>query len=227
VQIKNYLRQTAGGGEVKTNKTVWYRLMQFAGDNPAAFADEDLLKYADSLSTQDFEEGTALQQKIRENVRNGDAIQTDNQLVTGALRQLGIKTAGKISDKDTERAQNFRYEFQRSVNDEFRRTGKQPSIQDKQGMVDRLTMEVVTKRGVFSDSTAPLFEASQVIDVKVPGTDEKVILAAIRANPAMAQAKMRANGLQSEDDLVRFMYLLGKGLVSQEPVYDSGGPQSR
>lgn len=225
VRIKDYLEKSEAG--VKTDIPSWTKLMNLAGDEPAVFAEMDLLPYKHLLSEQDYQTMDNLRRGIKEDVRVGDPVQTDNQLVAGALKEMHIQTTGKVSVRDAERAGNFRYAYVSAVNAQFRTSGKKLSFEDKQKIVDRLTMDVVTQRGVFSDSTAPLFEATNVVDVDVPKAAEQEILAAIRNNPARAQAKMRANGLQSEAELVKFMFMLGKGLVAEEPGYDTGGAQSR
>lgn len=181
IQIKNYLASGARGAD-KTDTSVWYGLKQLQGDDPKAFADADLLKYRASLSETDFQQFADAQGKIHEDIRNGYGVQTDNQMVESALRGMGIKTTTKASERDLNRAQTFRYQFDREISALQKEQGKKASEDQKQATIDRLTLEVVTERRFFSDTKKRVFEVNpeeQIQEVVIPKDERKRIIAAL------------------------------------------------
>ena len=192
--------------QVKTDVGVWYPLIQMAGDDPLGFADVDLLKFRNAIDEEDLQQLAKQQEAIRENVRAGDPVQTDNQIVLGALRELKVKTAGKIPADDAERAAEFRYAFQKAVNDQFRVTGKQPSVEDKEKIKDALMVEVVTgTRWWGGTKKARLFEAEEVREVVVPKEERKKIITALEKR-----------GVEATEERIQHYYLRGKGLATKE-----------
>ena len=203
VRARDYLQKDR---QVKTDVGVWYPLIQMAGDDPLGFADVDLLKFRNAIDEEDLQQLAKQQEAIRENVRAGDPVQTDNQIVLGALRELKVKTAGKIPADDAERAAEFRYAFQKAVNDQFRVTGKQPSVEDKEKIKDALMVEVVTgTRWWGGTKKARLFEAEEVREVVVPKEERKKIITALEKR-----------GVEATEERIQHYYLRGKGLATKE-----------
>ena len=203
VRAKDYLQKD---GKVTTNVGVWYGLTQMAGDDPIGFAEVDLLRYRNAIDEEDLQQLAKQQEAIRENVRAGDAIQTDNQIVLGALRELKVKTAGSIPQDDAERAAEFRYAFQKAVNDQFRVTGKQPSVEDKEKIRDALMVEVVSGTSWWGGTKkSRLFEADEVREVVIPKEERKKIIAALQKR-----------GVEATEDRIQYLYLRNKGLASKE-----------
>lgn len=200
ITIKDYLAKREAG--VKTDAGKWYELVQLAGDKPIEFASLDLLQYRNVLSETDFEGLAKKQGDIKEDVRKGDSIATDNQLVNQALREMKIKTGAKASVNDAERAGRFRMAFERELSTVVRTTGKTATPEDKQKIIDRLMMEVVTDKGFFRDTTARLFEAEdEILEIVVPKDERKSIIAALQ----------RAGKPVNEQNIQQ-LYLRGKGI---------------
>ena len=198
LEIKKYL---AAGGATETDRERWYELTKMAGEDPKKFAELNLLDDVNNLDEADFEAFGKLQEGIKEDVRVGDPIQTDNQVVAGALREMGVQTTGKVSKGDAMRAADFRYSYQKAVDEQFRATGKKPSMADKEQIRDQLMIKVIEERGFFMDSTAYAFEADKVLGVVVPEADRKQIVAA-----------MKRNGEPITEAQVQLYYLRGKGI---------------
>jgi hypothetical protein len=195
IQIKNYFA-SGSKGDVRTDTERWYELKQLQGENPKAFAEVDLLKFRGALSETDFQQFADAQVKINEDIRNGYGVQTDNAMVDSALRGMGIKTTAKAGERDLERASKFRYQFDQEISALQKETGRKASEDEKGSVIDRLTLEVVTKRGFFSDTTRRVFEIQpdeQIEEVVIPKDERKRIVAALqRRNIEVTEERIQA-----------------------------------
>lgn len=195
IQIKNYLASGAKG-DVKTDTTVWYGLKQLQGADPKEFAEADLLKYRGSLSETDFQSFADAQGKINEDIRNGYGVQTDNAMVESALRGMGVKTTAKAKERDLDRAAKFRYQFDQEISALQKETGQKASEDQKRSVIDRLTLEVVTERGFFSDTKKRVFEVNpdeQIEEVIIPKDERKRIITALqRRNIEVTEDRIQA-----------------------------------
>lgn len=204
ITIKDYLKRREAG--IKTDAATWYGLIQMAGDDPIQFTNLDLLKYRSVLSESDFEALAKKQGDIREDIRKGDAVQTDNQLVNDALKQMRIKTGSKAPVEDAERAGQFRMAFERETMNFVRLTGKSANPEDKRKIIDRLMLEVVTDKGWFFDTKARLFEAEDVVEVVIPKDERKKIIAALQKY-----------GREVNERNIQALYLRSKGMTGGVP----------
>lgn len=185
----------------ETDIAVWHQINQLAGKDPKAFMDFDLTKVAGSLSVADSKGFGARQEELRLDIRNGDPMRTNNQLVTEALRELQIKTTGKVSEEDAKRAADFSYAFERAVDEQFRATGRKPTVAEKREIKKQLMIEVVTERGFFRDTTKRLFEAETVLGVVVPDDERKEIT-----------DFLKRNGKEVTEAQIQLWYLRGQGI---------------
>lgn len=144
VQLQDYLRerakQAASGTSVKTD---WVLYLE-TRDKLAAGENVDLRPLATRIAGPQLEQLVDIKTKRNPSGKTPEVASSEQQIGT-YLSRLRIKDEDKgqfVSQAYTE------------FNDVLKRTGKEPSFDERQAILDRLTMDVVTvKRDWFPDST--------------------------------------------------------------------------
>lgn len=153
--LRSYADRLSKGDPVETDWPTYYGLMSKAGTDPTTFATENLLGYRGKLGNGEFKQLTDLQLSIR----NKDAASADKQLagfrtheqiVNDSLGQYGInpnepdktkKTAQEPAIAELRRMVDVQVQAQENL------TGKKPTNEDIQSIVDKILSTPTTKKG--------------------------------------------------------------------------------
>lgn len=191
--LKSYAENRSKGTQPSTNWKDYYELKTMASTPELRdkFNQIDLYSgFRNRLADAEFKELTSLQTGLRKGDPKAkelaDGIQTDQQIVTGALREMGVNMTPKAGKKDVERANLFRKAVDEQVAAMAQHTGKRPTNADVQMIVKKLSAEVVTnKRSFWWDEKKRVFElqgesAVEVETDQIPDTERTKIEAALR-----------------------------------------------
>jgi hypothetical protein len=139
--LRNYARARAKGEPVETDLSIYYGLLQQAGDNPTDFVKVNLLAKRSQLDDSDFKQLAHLQLSIR----NDDRAATE-KVLSAVMTRSQIFTEG-ISDAfivpDTPEANALHRELDRRVEQWQTDTGKPASNEQVQAVMDTLVQQVV------------------------------------------------------------------------------------
>lgn len=177
--LKNYAKQRTETSGIQTQWDEYYYLNTLASstnkDEREQFLNTNLYKeYRGKLSDTEFKEMVHKQDAVKKGdtkvLKDLDGYRSNTMIVNDTLKAIGIDPNPKKGSKDATRAATFR----KMVDDEIiatqEKTGKKATNEEVQGIVDRLTTNVVTERGWLFDTKKRLFEVqpneTAQIDVK-------------------------------------------------------------
>lgn len=178
--LESYARQYQKEGGIDTDYSTYYSLMRQASEDPAAFLKHDLFgEYGHKLNPKvELKQLQELQNSIRQ--RNTteadkvlDGIRTNERIVNGTLRQMGIDP-----EKEKARTDQLWNRVDKQVLELQRNTGKKATNDDIQGIVDKLLIDVTTEKGWFWDTTKRIFE---ITITDVPAADRQQIERALHS----------------------------------------------
>lgn len=192
-QLKTYAENRSKGIQPSTNWKDYYELKTMASSPELRdkFQQIDLYSgFRGRLADAEFKELTSMQNGLRKGDPKAkalaDGIQSDQQIVTGALREMGVNMSPKAGKKDVERANLFRKAVDEQVAALAQHTGKRPTNAEIQMVVKKLGAEVVTnKRSFWWDEKKRLFEleGEAAVDVEtdqIPETERSKIEQALK-----------------------------------------------
>lgn len=169
--LKNYAKQRSETSGVQTQWDEYQYLMNLASSTDKGereqFLNTNLYKeYRGKLADPEFKElihkQTAVKKGDTKVLKDLDGYRSNTMIVNDTLKAIGIDPNPKKGSKDATRAASFR----KMVDDEIiatqEKTGKKATNEEVQGIVDRLTTNVVTDKGILFDTKKRLFE----VDVK-------------------------------------------------------------
>ena len=177
--LKNYAKQRSETSGIATQWDEYYYLNTLASstnrDEREQFLNMNLYKeYRGKLSDTEFKEMVHKQDAVKKGdtkvLKDLDGYRSNSMIVNDTLKAIGIDPNPKKGSKDATRAATFR----KMVDDEIiatqEKTGKKATNEEVQGIVDRLTTNVVTERGWLFDTKKRLFEVqpneTAQVDVK-------------------------------------------------------------
>lgn len=196
-KLKNYAKTKQEGRDVVTDQNEWYYLYGLATSPDAKeremFANINLSKdYIDKLSSSDFHGIAKLQGGLRkgdkESLKDLEGFRSNSQVVNDTLRSVGIDPTPKKGTKDATRAALFRRQVDEEVKVIQSQTGKKATNEQVQGIVDRLTKDVVTSKGLFFDTKKKVFEID-IADVPKDHMD-RIVKALKNNNKVVSNAEI-------------------------------------
>lgn len=196
--LRDHAKTVASGASVKTNPSTYYGLRVMATDEPASFAKVDLRRYIGQLSTEDFEEFVKMQTSAPGDLK--DAATLQQQLsITHDL--LGLKKG------DADKKGLFDKAVIDAVNNAQTHSGKKLNYDERQVIIDRMTIEGDLARGFFNDTEGRYYDVagkpeSAQFAPEVPDADRSLIAEKFKAK----------HGRDPSDDEVVNAYKIWKGL---------------
>src|SRR6185436_5298202 len=147
-----YADKLSAGTPVETDYPTYYSLMTQAGKDPTTFANANLLNYRAKLGDTEFKQLTDIQLSIR-NKDNAKAdrdlgdFRTKDQIVTDSLIKFGITTDDSKLSTDQRRAlAELRQLVDTRTTAQANLTGKKPTGQDIQSIVDQILSSSISRR---------------------------------------------------------------------------------
>jgi hypothetical protein len=191
--MRAYAEKLAKGEAIDTDYPTYYSLMSQAGTDPTTFANANLLSYRAKLGDTEFKQLADIQLAIRNKDMNkadkdlGD-FRTKEQLVNDALTQYGIETReAKQSDEQKQAIAQLRRMVDVRTSTQANLTGKKPTNQDVQAVLDQILGTNVTQKGSWWGlwpGGGPLFDRTKPIVSMtiqdVPAAERTQIEAALR-----------------------------------------------
>jgi hypothetical protein len=191
--LHGYATALARGTPVETDWHAYYVLMREAGEDPASFMQENLLRHRAELGETEFKQLTSLQLALRQgDQRAADkelgGFQTKTEILDGALAAFKIDPNPKAGTKEAAAIAQLRRMLDLRVQTFEDLLGKKPTNVDMQHMLDELLSQKETIPGNFWNfwpGGRPLFtKEKRLIDATVediPADDRKLIEQALRA----------------------------------------------
>jgi hypothetical protein len=162
-------KQLRDGTPPKTDQALWYEIRKQATDDPQAFAKRNLMFDRPSLDDGDFQSLADLQAQVKAGGGKADktlsGIRTNEQVVNGALREIGIDYGDGASVEQNTRANDFRRKVDDKVLDRQRATGKEVTLEEVQAITDGLILEVDVPRALWFDRTTRVFESDDLSSI--------------------------------------------------------------
>lgn len=151
--------RVAKGGKVETDWDLYLQLReQLAAGDPV-----NLRAYTERIAPAQLEQLVDIQTKARSPGKQPEVATSEQQLSAYTSR---LKLKG-------ERLGQFKSAAYDAFNEHLRRTGKEPTFDERQKILDALTIEVVTHKGWLWDTTRPAYQATReqrqpVLDAALP-----------------------------------------------------------
>jgi hypothetical protein len=198
--IRSESERITRGVPVKTDLPTYYGLMERAGDDPANFVTENLLRYRHLLDDTEFKQLTNIQASIKAGNREAASKQglgdflTNKEIVDNTLLQYGITPSGKDQTKEEQAATiQFQRTLQTLVSEEAARTNKKPDDKWIQQAADRiLSQTITTQTPTMFGFSAYKYKTKPIVSLTiadVPSDQRKQIEAALKAkNMAVSDA---------------------------------------
>jgi hypothetical protein len=198
--IRSEAERITRGVPVKTDLPTYYGLMERAGDDPANFVTENLLRYRHLLDDTEFKQLTNIQASIKAGNREAASKQglgdflTNKEIVDNTLLQYGITPSGKDQTKEEQAATiQFQRTLQTLVSEEAARTNKKPDDKWIQQAADRiLSQTITTQTPTMFGFSAYKYKTKPIVSLTiadVPSDQRKQIEAALKAkNMAVSDA---------------------------------------
>lgn len=194
----DYAADRASGRPIQTDDRIYYDRIQEASTTPDAFAARNLLGDRHHLADGDFKKLVDLQADIRKGDREKanaflDAgFRSEDQLITEALGGLGFDAAAIAKTPTTREGKallELRRTFERQIGAHAALTGKLPTQDEKQQILDNILQQLATPgvaRSFWFDTRGRIFSNVAVEDVptavsKIPADDRRKIEEALRA----------------------------------------------
>jgi hypothetical protein len=150
--LRHYAEALTQGVPIKTDLPTYYGLMQQAANEPDVFARRNLLEFRGKLDEQEFKQLAGLQLSIRsgetkaaDKVLNG--FRTTNSIVDDTLTLFGVDPNAKATTEEGKSVAQLRRMLDRRVETHANLTGKDPTNEDVQRMLDELLSTSVTVKG--------------------------------------------------------------------------------
>lgn len=183
---KEKLKKIGRNFKYGTDETDWntFYNLKMMGENPMTrnkFKRLNLTEYFHKLSDSEKKTLINLQSEAKAgNENNLDQLQTDTQIVNGILQSAGIPYGQSATPDDNRRANGFRMQVEKLMNQKSQATGRKLTNQEVAEIANGLMTEVVTQRGWFTDTTKPRFELKkediqQITIDDVPAEDSQAI----------------------------------------------------
>lgn len=209
--LQRYASDKASGSEVEPNGENYYRLKQFASDpaNRDQFLKMNLLVEKGKMRDSEVKELYDIQADLRKGGSKGaaqlDGIRTDMQIVNDGLIAVGMDPSPKPGTDEAKKVVRFRGMVDQEVKQLSERTGKKPTGEEVQNIVDKLMIKGIKPGsgflGFFKDEKHA-FEAESgeelEIDVNsIPAKDRAEIAEALgrRKKPITDAAIIRMYSL--------------------------------
>jgi hypothetical protein len=207
--LRSYAQAKAKGVPVETDLPTYYGLMQQAGNDPAGFAQVNLLQFKGRVGETEFKQLAGIQNAIKEGQRDAankelSPFQTRSQLVDDTLAQHGINPNAKPNTAEGRAIAQLRRMVDLRVNI-LQADGKKASNQDIQAEIDGILSASTEVPGswwnVFPGGKAGPF-----------GTDKKRLIEATVEDIAPGErskieAALRARGRPVSDATVLDLYV--------------------
>lgn len=172
--LKNFSDDLARGVPRKSDKTVYYTMLDQAENEPKNFATLNLRPLMTKLSDEDYDHLDRTQRALRAGDKKAadielDDYRTEHNVINNALQLAGIDPTPKPDDKE---GQDRVARFQTLVANEARRvqgdTKKKISNVDLEAIATRVLAQQITDKGWFYDSKRSLGTATPA---DIPPTD--------------------------------------------------------
>ena len=152
VQLQDYLRdrakQAASGDSVKTDWATYITLRE----KLAAGEKVDLRPYAGTkLAGPQLEQLLDIQTK-KSDPNKAPEVASAEQQMSSYINQLGLS-----GERDQPKKGQFTAAAQDLFNEHLKRTGKEPTFDERRDILDKLVVETVTKPGLIWDTKAPTY----------------------------------------------------------------------
>lgn len=186
-----YARMKAKGEPVETDPATFYGLMQKAGDDPAAFAKENLLAYRHKLDESDFKQLAGLQLSVKNSDRKASEnvlgeFRTRGQLLDDTLTLHGIDPTAKPNTPEGQSIAQLRRMVDQRV-ETLQGGGKKATNQDIQSEIDGLLSQSVMIPGswwnIFPGGKPFFDQQKRLLDMTpadIPAADRTQIIDALR-----------------------------------------------
>ena len=163
VQLQDHLqakaKQAASGESVKTDWNVYLA----AREQLAAGEKVDLRLLTTKVAPAQLEQLVDIQTKSKTPAKAAE-VATGEQQLSAFTREMGLKG---------ERVGQFQSAAYDRFNMHLKAKGKEPTYDERQVILDQLTKDVVTHKGLIWDSTAPAYQAPKdVRDKALPAADK-------------------------------------------------------
>lgn len=199
--LQNFAAARRKGEPITTDYTVWAARMNEAGTNPEAFAKRNLLKDRADLDDGNYEGLVHLQLQIRNAATSAgaaaaakaaavvvDGYRTNQQIINDSLELYGINGNAKPGTPDAKAAAQLQLLLDTRVQEHMASTGKKPTNQDVQDMVDGLLAAKDTTPGSWWALVSPFkydlaTREHRLIDTQIgdiPAADRAQIEAALK-----------------------------------------------
>lgn len=152
VQLQEHIRaaaeRRAGGGSVKTDWATYIDLRERLARGEKV----ELRAYTEKVAPGQLEQLLDIQTKASKPAKAPEVATAEQQLsATVGAMDLGSGSAAR------ERKGQFVAAAQDMFNEHAKRTGKEPDFSERQAILDKLTVEVVTKKGMLWDTKGPVY----------------------------------------------------------------------
>jgi hypothetical protein len=208
--LREYADRLARGVAVDTDPATFYTLMRASSDLPDDFARTNLLTYKDRLSAGDFKQLVELQTSIRTGDRKKadeqqSGFRSANDIITNSLTLYGIDTSTK-ADKATKNAVAELYRLvDTRVQAQATLTGKKPTNDDVQVIVDGILSTSRTTPGSWWGMVP--FNGVSFFDKKTKGLIDLTPGDVPASDRAQIEESLRRNGLPVSDQTVLDVYI--------------------
>lgn len=205
VMLQDHLRQRAerqadrGNAPPKTDRATHAELWDLLVNDPEKFKTVRLVAYSEKLSQADLEQ-LALQQKGMLNPKKEKDVISFNNKVLSRLEMLGVASGAK----DQEKRGMFRSAAQKLFEDFEARTGKPPSPEDEEKILDNLSMPGAAPwfgRNSPAKNYAEAVVTGKAFVPDIPKEDREAIL-----------AKAKARNVTLTDEQIQATFKLIKGI---------------
>lgn len=186
------LRRNGGDATRTDDKAVVGAYLDALRSNPKAFATMDVMKNARHMSPKTVDELVAMQQQVRDGKFDTDEYATEaEQLKALVYAPLGVTGDSK---KDKETRAKFEAQWFQTKRDYVKATGKQPTAEQREGLIKRLNATVL-----LGGDEVPLYQADEQ-QVQVPPAIRSQIVDALTRK-----------GKKPDDATILRLYLLHTG----------------
>jgi len=192
--MRSYAAQRAKGQPIETDRALYYRQLELAGDDPAKFisAENDLLQYRAKLDDPEFNQLAHLRLSIKAgNMKAVDKdlapFRTNDQVLKDTLVLYGLPPNPEPGTKEDAAVAQLRRMLDQRVENFETLTGKKPQNQDIQMMLDGIMSTSVKVPGswwnIWPGGESFTATTKRLIDTTirdVPAPEKKMIEDALR-----------------------------------------------
>lgn len=207
---KSYAKQMSEKGSVDTDTETYYRLLQMGTSDPERFKAENLNRYHALIGDSDLKGLMRDQQgMIQKEEKPSDrfvGFRSTEQIVESAMAARGMPTSSKPDTPEWKEKMRAMSILDKQVTDFEQSTGKKPTNEEKQQMMDHLIIDKKVPGWLWGSTTETGFAPNP------PAIPRSVSINDVPATEARTiRAELRRQGFIVTDDLVTYVYAQAHG----------------